>query len=314
MISTNTLELFAKQAATDYLRDGKSLNGSITKIASDNGLNNQQIARVVEAANTDVYINLVNKSADRYVQYDVADPVVIQSNLHTTKVAEVSDDASDYFDAPGYETPEITPIFEKVAEEEQPASQDGKLKNYWRFKAAEANLTGLLLEGQHLFSQETASLRDMIKQAVLGGTPYNDIFNALSVNEDPIFTETLKAIEAELTPNMPIGSLNKTAETLTHPVNGKHPLVQQSLKLVKIANEFKTIQERLSQLEEEWALYKMGGAIGATVKAILSKPAVFGTGLAVGAGAGALALPYIAKESIKREQNPLNQIPARYRG
>jgi hypothetical protein len=315
MVSTNTLELFAKQAAIDYLKDKKSLNESIIKIASDNGLNREQIARVVEAANTDVYINLFNKSNDKYVQYEVADPAVIQSNLSNTKVAEVSDDASDYYDAPGYETPEIVPI-EKTSElKEQPTDNtisNETLKDYYRFKAAEANLTGLLIEGQQLFAQESSHLCAMIKQAVLGGTSYNDICTALSINNDPVFTETLKAIEVELTPNMPIGSLTKTATTLTHPVNVKHPLVQQSLKLVKIANEYKTVQEKLEQLNQEWAMYKISGIMN-VAKNILKHPFVFGTGAAVGIGGTALAMPAIAKESVKREQNVMNNIPVRYK-
>ena len=314
MVTTYELELFSKQAASSFLKDNTPLNESITKLATDHALNKEQIARVVEAANTEVYINLFNKSAEKYVQFDTADPVVIGNNITSTKVADVVD-PTDYYDAPAYEVPEYTPaVIEKTAEAEIPISSDAKLKDYWRFKGAEAQLTGLLVEGQQLYNAEATLLQEMIKQAVLGGTPYNDIYNALNTNTDPIFTETLKAIENELTPNMPIGSLTKTATTLTNTVNSNHPLLQQSFKLVKIANEFKTIREKLKELDNEWEIYKVSGALGNTVSTMIKYPKSTAAAFLLGAGGTALALPAIAKQSIKQENNPLNSVPFHYRG
>jgi hypothetical protein len=316
MISTYELELFAKQAATGYLRDSKSLNESITKIASDNALNKEQIARVVEAANTEVYINLFNKNQDKYVQFDTANPSAIEATLTNVKVGSVTTtDSTDYYEAPAYEAPEFTPIFEKVAEEAPVKSEDQVLKDYWQFKAAEANLTGLLLEGQMVFQKEADTLREMIKQTVLGGTKYADVHLALTAaNADPIFVETLKAIETELTPNMPLGSLTKTGSALPGTVNAKHPLIQQSLTLVKVANEFQTIQTKLTDLYSEWELYKEGGKLKNTVELVTKNPKPFGLGLVVGVGGTALALPAIAKERAAQEANPINEIPVRYRG
>ena len=235
MVTTYELELFAKEASANYLKDKTSLNESITKLAETHALNKEQVARVVEVANTDVYLNLFNKTADKYVQYDVADPAVIEQNLGTVKIAEVAD-ISDYYEPPIYEMP----AFEKVASipEEKRDSSDEVMRDYWRFKGAEAHLEGLLLEGQQTFNQEAQTLQQMIKQAVLEGNAYNDIYNALSTNKDPIFTETLKGIETELSQILPEKLLTKTASTLTHTVNVNHPLMQQSFKLVKIANEF----------------------------------------------------------------------------
>ena len=204
MVSSYELELFAKQAATEYLKDGKSLNESIIKIAADNGLNQAQVARVIEAANTDVYMNLFNKSDEKYIQFDTADPIAIQAATTSTKTAETKNYNIDYYEAPEYEVPEFAPIFEKVAETQPQEAADAKLKDYWRFKAAEATILGMITDGQLLFAKEACVLEDMIKQAVLGGTSYNDISAALSINNDPIFVETLKEVETRLTSNMPI--------------------------------------------------------------------------------------------------------------
>ena len=311
MVTTYELELFAKQAAASYLKDNTPLNKSITKLAADSALNKEQIARVVEAANTEVYINLFNKSAEKYVQFDTADPVVIGNNITSTKVAEVVD-LTDYYDAPAYEVPEYTSI-EKTAEEVH-TSPDAVLKDYWRFKGAEAHLTGLLVEGQLLYTKEASVLQEMIKQAVLGGMSYNDVYNALSTNSDPIFTATLKAIESELTPNMPIGSLTKTGSTLTNTVNSNHPLLQQSFKLVKIANEFKVIKTKIAELNKEWEIYKVSGALGNTVSKIMEHPKMLGAAFLAGGATAAIGIPLVAKQSLKQQNNPLNTPSVHYRG
>lgn len=314
MISTYELELFAKQAATDYLKDGKSLTESITKIASDNGLNREQIRRVVEAANTDTYISLHNKSNDKYISFETADPLVIEENVTGTKVAEASVvDDSDYYDAPAYEAPTYEAV--KVAEAETPQrSAEQELRDYYQFKAAEAQLDNMMIESQLAFSNEAEKLGLMIKQAVLGGTNYSEIRAALNSNTDPIFVETLNAIETELTPVMPLGALTKTAATVKGSVNARHPLVQQSLKIVKLASEYKVLSEKKKELESEWNLYKQGGAIKATTSFIANHPKSFLMGLGIGVGGTALAIPAIAKHTAAREQSPLHSIPEMYRG
>jgi hypothetical protein len=315
MISTYELELFAKQAATNYLKDGKSLNDSITKLASDNALNHEQIARVVEAANTDVYINLFNKNKDKYVQFETANPEVIEESLIPVKTAEVISDR-DYYDAPAYEVPENVEIFEKVAEKvPKERSQDELLRDYYQFKAAEAQLNNLLIEGQTTFEKEAGVLKEMIKQAVLGGdTPYSEISAALNTTTEPVFVETLKIIETELTPVMPLGSLTKVATPILGSLNTKHPLMQQSFKLVKIASEYRTLQGKLTELFADWEFYKQGGAKKSMVEQIAKSPGTFIAGLGLGTLGTALVIPTVAKERLKQEHNVLSNIPERYRG
>jgi hypothetical protein len=315
MISTYELELFAKQAATDYLKDGKSLNESITKIASDNGLNDQQINRVVEAANTETYLNLHNKSTDKYVSFPTADPAVIENNLSVAKVAEaVVVDDSDYIDAPAYEAPVYTAPLTKVAEEViSERSNDQEVRDYYRFKAAEAHLENLLVDSQLLFSSEAEKLGLMIKQAVLGGTNYSEIRTALNTNSDPVFIATLDAIENELTPVMPMNSLNKTASAIKGSVNANHPLLQQSVKLIKIAGEYKTLKDKLNELMSEWSLYKEGGTVSKTVEMIAAHPKSLGIGLALGAGGVGLAIPFVANQTAKTNHSVTKQIPEMYR-
>lgn len=80
-ITSFELEQFAKHAASEYLNNQTALNDSIYKIAETNNLNYEQTARVVEEANTQVYLNLFNKANpdDRYIEFPTADLKKISS-------------------------------------------------------------------------------------------------------------------------------------------------------------------------------------------------------------------------------------------
>ena len=315
MISTYELELFSKQAAAEYLKGGKPLNESITKIASANALNTNQVKRVVEAANTEAYMSLFNASDDKYVSFVTADPSIIEENMSLAKTASAVDD-TDYFEPPAYETVHHSTPITKVAEEVvEVRSEEQTLRDYYVFKAAEAHFDNMVIESQLLFSSEAEKLGLMIKQAVLSGTDYSEIKAALNTNSDPIFVATLDAIEKELTPMMPIGSIEKTAAVTKGSVNVKHPLLQQSLRLVKIANEHKVIKNKLEELLGEWEMYKAGGErLKNTVELFRKSPKVLATGLAVGAGATALAMPMIADHANATNNSVLKQVPENYRG
>lgn len=315
MISTYELELFAKQAATDFLKEGKSLNESITKIASENGLNGQQVRRVVEAANTEAYMNLFNKSDDKYVSFATADPAVIESNLSVTKVAEASVvDDSDYYNPPAYEAPVYTPVVKVAEAVPEVRSSEQVMRDYYRFKAAEAQLDNMIVESRILFSSEAEKLASMIKQAVLSGTDYSEIKAALNSNTDPVFVETLKAVEEELTSVMPMGSISKTASAIKGSVNSRHPLIQQSLRIVKCASDFKILTEKMTELQNDWELYKTAdGKLKGTVEFLANHPKSFATGLALGVGGTAVALPAIASQTNRTNHSVLKQIPEMYR-
>jgi len=69
---------FAKSAASQYLGPSKvPLQESITKIASSEALNPDQVALVCHEANKSVHEAIFNQSDNKYVTFDVADPRVI---------------------------------------------------------------------------------------------------------------------------------------------------------------------------------------------------------------------------------------------
>jgi hypothetical protein len=310
MISSYQLDMFARQAINAYLQNEVPLNESITKIAEEHALNKEQIARVIEAANTNTYIDLFEKSADKYVQFPTADPNAIGTEL--PKVAQVSD--SDYSLEPPVEKVEIPENtgFEKVAEVQAEVTQEQIMRDYYRFKAAEAQLNNLLMDENVTFAAEADRLKDMIKQAVLSGETYSDVYSAVSsVSTDPVFTAALKAVEEELAPVMPINSMLKTAQVVYKTVNSKHPLIKQAQTLVTIIKEYTMLKEKLAEVLDSWELYKQGGVISG-FKEIAQHPKAALMGVGIGTVGTAVALPIVAKDANKRKNSVLKSIPQGY--
>jgi len=89
-VTKELLSDWGKEAAANLINDSIPLNDTIMKIASENHLNADQVARAVEAANiamhTSVYTN------NKYPEFEVADMSKISSKLQETpKVASASD-------------------------------------------------------------------------------------------------------------------------------------------------------------------------------------------------------------------------------
>lgn len=73
-VSSDRLEVLANVAARRYLGDGTMMNDSIAKMASENDLNANQIARVCEMANLATHRSLWSKTAAKEsIAFDLAD-------------------------------------------------------------------------------------------------------------------------------------------------------------------------------------------------------------------------------------------------
>jgi len=89
-VTRDLLSEWGKEAAANLINSNIPLNDTITKIASENHLNADQVARTVEAANiamhTSVYTN------NKYPEFEVADLTKISSKIQETpKTASASD-------------------------------------------------------------------------------------------------------------------------------------------------------------------------------------------------------------------------------
>lgn len=70
--NSDAIKNYAVQAVTDFVTNGTSLSTGISKIASAEQLNPEQIKRVVEASNTIAHLKLLSGSTDRTSEFPVA--------------------------------------------------------------------------------------------------------------------------------------------------------------------------------------------------------------------------------------------------
>jgi len=90
-------EMWGRQAATSYLEDNEQLNDSIVKIAEDNQLNGEQVKRIVEEANNQVYLQKFAAEKDKYIEFAVADAATIgKSRTELNKLDLIKSAESDY--------------------------------------------------------------------------------------------------------------------------------------------------------------------------------------------------------------------------
>ena len=73
MITQHDLDELGKQLSQDFVSDNNSLNDGLKKVATEKGLNREQLQRVAEAANTETYLQLMKTAQENYVDFPLAD-------------------------------------------------------------------------------------------------------------------------------------------------------------------------------------------------------------------------------------------------
>lgn len=274
MFTTAELDNYINEAATRYIKESVPLDQTITKIASTHGLNRDQIARVVEGANTEVYVQLMNNSSDKYIQFENASAEKVASALFgTEKVAEVS--TLDYD-----ETPEVLykPSMVKVAEEvteEKKLTETEFYKEADRLTGLSAQYTNALEEVDIRFQSNSENLYNMIKQAYLSGTSFGDIRTALtSVNDSPILVTVLNDCQEKLAAELYPTKLDVEQHT-TGSTNLNNPLVKQASRLLHDTEEFIALREKIAELDMDFeklaAMSQIGMGMGAALQNIGNK-------------------------------------------
>ena len=102
-IFSRDLPKYVQKVASDYLNYDISLNTSIAKIASENGLNEEQTQRIITEANNQVYMtkfaSLKNLN-DRRVDFDLATKEGVKEAMSPKKIektASVKNDTLNFF-------------------------------------------------------------------------------------------------------------------------------------------------------------------------------------------------------------------------
>lgn len=283
-MTTADLDQYTKTVAQDYIKNSVALNDSITKIASTHGLNREQINRIVEAANTEVYVQLFNQSADKYVQFENADSEKIASVVFsdTPKVAETS--ISDYETSPEETYREKTGSVFNTNPEEEVKKPTEELNTYYKLAALQTQIENSMNELNVHYQSAVDTLYSMVKQAVLGGTPYGDIHKAItSVYPQPVVEVSMDEVQEKLATEMPLRKFEKTSEQIGT-VNQENPLIKQAATLVKYAQEFITLRDKQTETTNELVNHIKSASVF-QVKNAGWKLKTIGAGMLVGAGA-----------------------------
>jgi hypothetical protein len=288
------VDTWSKAAAKEYLTAGTALNTSIEKIASEHGLNRDQVNRVVEAANTEVYVQMFNQSPDKYIQFDSADSEKIAEKLFgVEKTSQFPDD--DYQDAPIARILQEEYPMEKVAEVETNTTNTDSLHEYYKLAALESRLGQSMDEVEMHYQNDVSVLASMIKQAVLGGASFGDIQKALfTVYDDPVVKININEMQEKLAAEFYPRKLNMTINEVGT-VNMENSIVKQAGLLLKHAQEFKSLKSKHAEAHSELIGHlKTSEKLGLTGAAKLASApqqaaAVAKTGLGLKGGA-ALAL------------------------
>ena len=248
MFSTDAMDRYITESAQAFLKEHKPLNETITKIASEHGLNRDQIARVAEGANTEVYVQLMNQATDKYIQFENADTAKIASAVHgVVKTAEII--TADYDAPPSSEIVEGT-LFEKIATEVETTDHTSVHNQAIKLAGLEEQLTNSLDEVDVRFQQNSDVFYHLVKQAYLGGTSFGDIRTAVTtVYDSPVIGVVLKDCQEKLA--FEIHPKPVVTDVQSHgSVNSDNPIIKQAGVIAQDVIEFKTLREKIAEVRE----------------------------------------------------------------
>jgi hypothetical protein len=312
MKSAAELEQIAIIATENYLAHNTSLNDSIVKLAQSNNLNREQINRVVEAANTNVYVKLFNESNNKYIEFPNADSEKIASVLNPSKEPSVI--AQDYYMSPTQDKLPETKIFPTSVEVPQSAQikEAALLRDFYKLASQRERINNALLEVDAYFEQEFDKFTSMVKQAVLKGISFEAVQTAVeTVLPDSFIKSAMKTVQATLKENSVLKTDHTKFEKISS-VNINHPILKKAEELLQFKKAYNTLIDKADQNVAEFEQLKQAG-IGSFLLSAIKQP----KGLLVGAGvgiAGGIGLYKKIRDNRERQLNsPLQAVPQEYK-
>jgi hypothetical protein len=310
MINSTELEKLAIVATEKYLKDNIPLNDTIVKLAQDHGLNAHQVSRVVEAANTNVYVKLFNEAQNKYIEFPNADSEKIAMILNPPK-NQSTVSASDYFLEPVQEKlREDTPIF-KTGEDVVTLRESDALRDYYKLANLQERINNAVYELDALFETEMLQLKYQVKQAVLKGTAYDDIQSAVvTIFPDSFVKSAMKSLHKELSQEKLAGDKSTHIEQ-THSVDTNHPIIVQVEKLLQIKQAYFNVLDKQAENMGKYEQLKTATA-GTLISKVLQHPGVFTTGVGIGAVGGIAGYTKVKKLQAIQHSSPLQMTPSNY--
>jgi|GEM_PF-7007355 len=263
MVEPRELEKLGENISKDYIQKRISLNVGLKKVASERGLNKQELRRVAESANVATYLALIKTAEDKYLKFDLADA----SLAHEEIVKEGKEDIpmQDY----SLENAEldVTDIFELYKKAEVPLYSEKEIQNIIEhrnsiktqngdFTKKSEYLQGVVeylndnfISTQGLFTSNVETLETLIKQAVLEGTTYSDISNIIKTASECTGEAMIELFKTRLSNRINHIDFDKQAEFSSS-------LPNTESRLFKLASEIEDTFLHALRLEEAYKAYE----------------------------------------------------------
>ncbi len=251
-VDKERLIYMGKQAASRYICDDVSLNDSITEMAKESSLNEEQVKRVVEYANNSTFASLFKNNYDKNITFPMADANSVIGGIEATKAktAEVHMPNTDDKYVPGQEYVSLEDAFKTSDDFEKNASADNTSEN----KIAYLNLSQELESHKHDKTVLAAALIDKLEELKLlckeaSAEGYNaSTLGAVIIDAGP--SEGLRNVITEYVGEelVDFSSKEKLAMMGFSPVPG-NPMTGLTQDLESVSNKLITSQQAITRTQ-----------------------------------------------------------------
>lgn len=276
-VSPEMLEMMGKQAANVFMEKGISLNESISKLAAaHDDINQEQIKRVCEFANTAVYLakHDMAKTAGEsssYPEFDLADPNrVIQDLSDGTKSTVTTKVDADYSRLQGKEkTSSVNSKAEKALEELFTAktaedleySKDTAINEVMaakdQLKGLESHLNNACEKYDLMFKEASAEFYELSKRHMMDGGSLPDLLKIAEATGgteeeiNAIISPVVKLLVQEKVVTASVMKVQmKSLEKVAHrTVNPEHPMVKAAGAILLAAQECEAAVQGLHEVD-----------------------------------------------------------------
>jgi len=263
MVEPKELEKLGERISKDYVQKHITLNEGLKKVASEQGLNKQQLRRVAESANVSTYLALIKTAEEKYLKFDLADAEL--AHEETVKVGKEEIPMYDYtLDTPDTEVSSIFDLYKKA---EVSLHSDLEIENIVKhrdsiktssgdFVKKSEYLQGVVeylndnfVQTQGSFTTDVEELETLVKQAVLEGTTFADISGIIKTAAECTGEAMIDLFKSRLADRMTHIDFDKQAEFSSS-------LPNTESRLFKLANEIEDKYLHALRLEEAYEAYK----------------------------------------------------------
>jgi len=302
MLTASELQKIGEEVSSNFVTNGISLTSGLKKVASDRGLNKQQISRAAEVANTATYLKMIKTAKDKYVEFPLADPAAVYANIEESLAKKASGNNSDYASPPcSIKDRNPFKLF-KVAtedpleeEKKKEAIKTSVKKEATVLKAKIDFVTNHIQEKLANFEKDYEELFFLTKQAVLQNIPFSHPETIIKTAGEIISESLITDFKQRLTRVAPHISLDdeKVAQVkrdgaqlgipdvLTPDKNSAIYKLAQSLQdqiihVAKVDNALGTLVNHLSTYPgkhlDKYAIQVVRPMIGGLIKAVRKHP------------------------------------------